>query len=108
MKWTVMCCLFLLLVGCASRKTAATPPPPTPSSVDPNDCLIEATLIAQQGDLTTLVVRQVRQKGFGFSANLAEGDTLQAKAATKLQSGWMLLTYRDNMSGGTFSIRNLD
>lgn len=108
MKLLTLCGMCLLIVGCATQKTASTPPPPAPAQVDPNDCLVEATLIAQDGELITLVVNQIQQKGFGFSVNLAEGDTLHAKAAPNLQSGWMLLTYRDGMNGATFSIRKLD
>lgn len=60
-----------------------------PSQVNPDECLISATVIdkrtsGQDGQLYGLTVLEVLERGFSFSPNLNAGDTIEALGQLEL------------------------
>lgn len=76
-----------------------------PSSLNPDDCLVLAEVLSTHDKTSLLLIKEVKEVGFGFKRNVKAGDTIMVSSVLDSSDSTFLLSLINRPGGGTYSAK---
>lgn len=113
MKYFLLGVTLLFLSECKIKKAAnhneESQPTVQQSNLNPDECLVTASLVSSDDHSSQIVLKEIHEKGFAFKQNVIVGDTLSVEKTTLLKNQVpqkVILRFSMRMGGGTYSVKN--